>query len=226
MKNHVRNLLSGSILVVLVVSMFCFFNSAEAAININGYDLVQAESTQTFTFGDITLESGDWVIVGRNATQAEFETFWGVTLPSDVTYINSENSIPMINGDETFTLLDASDGTVDGPTVALVSGESVRRNNTSDPAGDETSWTRGDANTTATPGEASGVKSSSGLVITEFSDATGTGNYVYEFVEIYYDAGPNAVNFVGLTVDSPLRFVWIAISGVLLGLLVFIRRWE
>jgi hypothetical protein len=52
--------------------------------------------------------------------------------------------------------------------------------------GSSTSWNIG-ATTLATPGSGAGAGCAGGVKINEFSDAAGTGNYVYEFVEVHND---------------------------------------
>jgi hypothetical protein len=39
----------------------------------------------------------------------------------------------------------------------------------------------------ATPGTGAGAGCAKGVVINEFSDALGTGNFIYEFVELHND---------------------------------------
>ncbi|HVR38217.1 MAG TPA: Ig-like domain-containing protein, partial [Thermoanaerobaculia bacterium] len=55
------------------------------AINIGGYTLTQANATLNYTIpAGTTIASHGYVIVGRNATKAQFEAFWGVTLAANV----------------------------------------------------------------------------------------------------------------------------------------------
>ncbi|NCQ34202.1 hypothetical protein GW813_03790, partial [bacterium] len=90
----------------------------------------------------------------------------------------------MINGDETYTLKNAGGAVVGGPTPAFNTAFLSHQRNDPEAA----PWTLDAA--AATPG--SGVEAPdgvySGLVISEASDASGSGNYIYEFVELYYDA--------------------------------------
>jgi len=158
------------------------------AIDISGWKLVQANATLNYTLPSGThIPSGGYVIVGRNATQSQFESFWGVTLGSNVTYINSGDSMPQINGSETFTLKDASSTTVDGPTFAqdASSGDSLQRS-TCGAVGSSGTWTKVAA-TSANPGSAAITTCGLGVFISENSDAIGTGNYIYEFIELYND---------------------------------------
>lgn len=167
---------------------------AQAPLDLGGWQLRQANSTQTETFPAGTLiQPGGYLVLARYATKAQFEAFYGVTLGSNVTYLthaNSTTGVPQINGDETFTLVDAAAATVDGPTPAITTtGRAYHRD---DP--EAAPWTSTD--TTPTPG--AGVEApdatASGVVITEANDSAGTGNFVYEFVELYYDAAGGTAN--------------------------------
>lgn len=157
-------------------------------INIGGYTITQANATLTYTIpSGTTIASRGYVIVGRNATKAQFETFWGVTLGSNVIYLNAADTMPQINGSETYTLKNG--GTVlDGATVAMASsgGESLKRLNGCGAANLAASWSR-TASSTGNPGTGAPAPCNKGAYISEFSDALGTGNYIYEFVELYND---------------------------------------
>ncbi len=155
-------------------------------LDIGGWQLVQANSTQTYTLpAGTTVPAGGYVVIGRNVEKTAFETAWGVTLGPDVVYLNSGETIPMINGGETYTLKNASGVVVDGPTIALpATSQSVRRNDPCLPAGSAGSWTAG-ALSTATPGTGAGAGCGIGLVINEFSDASAFAN---EFVELHWDS--------------------------------------
>ncbi len=163
-------------------------------LDISGWKVVQANSTITLTFPlGTSIAPGGYVVIGRNASQAQFEAFWGVTLAANVKYINGfavvgSNGFPVINGSENYELQNASSNPVDGPTISqqVSANQSIQRRNPSYPAGQDTSWTKG-APSTATPGSGAGPTANVGLVINEFSDAT---TYSYEFVELYYDVTP------------------------------------
>ena len=165
--------------------------AASTTLDVGGWQLVQANSTQTYTLpAGTTIPAGGYVVIGRNADKAAFETFWGVTLGPDVVYLNAQNTNgsipPTINGSETYTIRDASGTVLDGPTIAMASGagQSLRRIDPCLAAGTAASWTVG-ASATATPGTGAGAGCGIGLVVNEFSDAS---NYVHEFVELHWDA--------------------------------------
>jgi hypothetical protein len=127
-------------------------------------------------------------VIGRNATKSAFEAFWGVTLAANVVYINSNDGMPVINGDERYTLYNASGSRIDGRTAAMSSsaGQSYRRKDPCLAAGQLSSWTVG-ADSNANPGSGAATGCAKGVVINEFSDASGTGNYIYEFIELHND---------------------------------------
>jgi len=158
-------------------------------IDVSNYRLTQANATLDFTIPSGTvIPSKGYVIVARNATKAQFETFWGVTLGSNVVFVNSADGMPQINGDENFTLYNAGGTKVDGRTINMAAsgGESIRRLNGCGSSTKASSWTRA-ASSTGNPGSGAPAPCNKGVFISEFSDALGTGNFVYEFVELYND---------------------------------------
>ena len=127
------------------------------------------------------------MIVARNATKTAFQSFWGVTLAANVVYINSADTMPQINGSETYTLKNASGVTIEGTTVAMdTSGGSDFQRATCGAIGTLSSWTKS-ASTSGSPGTGGLNGCNKGPFINEFSDALGTGNYVYEFIELFND---------------------------------------
>jgi hypothetical protein len=157
--------------------------------DVSGWRIDQANATLSYAIpaGTIIPNNG-YLIVARNATKAAFETFWGVTLGSNVVYLNAGDTMPQINGSETYSLFNAAGTKVDGATFAMSAsgGQSLRRIDPCNAPGSSSSWTIG-ATTTATPGSGAGAGCAKGPVINEFSDAAGTGNFVYEFVELHND---------------------------------------
>jgi hypothetical protein len=157
--------------------------------NIGSHRITQANGTLTYTLPTgTTIPSLGYVVIARNATKAQFQSFWGVTLGANVTFINAADTMPQINGSETYTLYNASSSVLDGATVAMASvgGESLRRTNPCSAANLAASWSRV-ASSTGTPGSGAPAGCGKGLYISEFSDALGTGNYIYEFVELAID---------------------------------------
>ncbi len=157
--------------------------------NVGGWRIVQANSTLTYTIpAGTVLPANGYLVVGRNATKAAFETYWKTTLGTNVVYLSGGDLFPQINGSESFTLYNASGAKVDGKTVGMsaAAGQSLRRKDPCLAAGKTTSWTIG-ADANGTPGSGAGAGCAAGVKINEFSDASGTGNYVYEFVELHAD---------------------------------------
>jgi beta-lactamase superfamily II metal-dependent hydrolase len=157
-------------------------------VNIGGWTLTQANATLTYTIPTgTTIPSKGYVIVARNATKSAFETFWGVTLGANVVFINSADTMPQINGSETYTLKNASAVTIEGTTVAMdTSGGSDFQRATCGAIGTLSSWTKL-ASASGSPGTGGLNGCNRGPFINEFSDALGTGNYVYEFIELFND---------------------------------------
>ncbi|HEY3445016.1 MAG TPA: thrombospondin type 3 repeat-containing protein [Myxococcales bacterium] len=158
---------------------------------VEGWHIVQATSTYDFTIpaGTAAIPGGSYLIVGRDVDQAAFQTYWGVTLGAGVVYLRGANVFPVINGGETYTLKDAAGTTIDGPTIAQAGTASQSIQRTSFGAADQAgswsvvAWTGASS---STPGTSALTRDpTKNVVVSEFSDATGTGNYVYEFVELY-----------------------------------------
>ena len=82
------------------------------SLNISGYKVVQTNAAATYVIPAGTIiQPGGYVIIARNTTKAGFETFWGVTLPTNIIYFNTLDATgvaPKINGSETFTLQNAT----------------------------------------------------------------------------------------------------------------------
>lgn len=157
-------------------------------VDLSGWHLTQANATLNYTIpSGTTIPSKGYVIVARNATKAAFQSFWGVTLGANVVYINSGDTMPQINGSETYTLSNASNTTIDGPTVAMdTSGNFDFERATCGAVGTLSTWTHRAAGL-ATPGTGGLATCAKGVFINEFSDAIGTGNYIYEFIELFND---------------------------------------
>jgi hypothetical protein len=155
--------------------------------DIGGWKVAQANSTITFTIPPGTIiPANGYVVIGRNATKAAFESFWGVTLGADVVYLDGHGAFPQINGSEKYTLKNASGTTVDGPTISMPSSAArdLKRKDPCAVAGASSNWTT-TATTTATPGSGAASGCAKGVIINEFSDAI--TNFVFEFVELHND---------------------------------------
>jgi len=160
-----------------------------ASLDVSNWVVTQANSDREFVLPPGTiLDPGTVVVIGRDATQAQFENWWGVVFGPDVLYFDAADEFPVINGDETYTIIDDGGAVVDGPTPAISVGENFQRIDASLPGTDATAWEISvNPNAEGLPGTvAASPPDSAGLMISEFSDATGTQLFVYEFVELQY----------------------------------------
>jgi beta-lactamase superfamily II metal-dependent hydrolase len=157
--------------------------------DISNWRIVQANSAQTFFLpaGTIVAANG-YVVIGRNASKTAFQSFWGVTLGSNVVYINSGDTMPLVNGSENYTLYNAAGTTIDGATISMSAsaGQSLQRKDPCLAANLTSSWNIL-ASSAGAPGAGAPAGCARGLVINEFSDALGTGNFIYEFIELHND---------------------------------------
>lgn len=157
--------------------------------DISGWTVTQANATVVYTIpAGTVIPANGYVVIGRDATKAAFETFWGVTLGSNVVYLTTAGAFPQINGSENYTLKNASGTVIDGPTISEASGanQDLQRIDPCTGAGITSNWNVG-VTTLANPGSGAGAGCAKGVVINEFSDAAGTGNFIYEFVELHND---------------------------------------
>ncbi len=167
-------------------------------LDVSGWTLRQANSSRDLVLPQgLVLAPGDYVVVARNCAQPQFEAYWGRSLGPRVHFVDALGAagveLPVINGSESYTLLDAVGGVRDGPTVAMsaLGGDDLRRI-AGAPAGDIGSWSVSPEPASAAdpgagiPADATGH----GVFVSEFSDAPGAGNYVYEFVELHYSGPP------------------------------------
>jgi len=157
--------------------------------DISGWTVTQANATVVYTIpAGTVIPANGYVVIGRDATKAAFQTFWGVTLGSNVVYLTTAGAFPQINGSENYTLKNASGTIIDGPTISTSSSanQDLQRIDPCTGAGITSNWNVG-VTTLANPGSGAGAGCAKGVVINEFSDAAGTGNFIYEFVELHND---------------------------------------
>ena len=170
-------------------------------VDLGGWKVEQTTSTQSYTIPAKTfVPYGGYLILARFASKAQFELFWGVTLGPNVVFLttnsdlNGNTAVPVINGDETFTLRRPDTTVADGPTWPMPTSahQIFARTFPGSSASLQGAWTAtlDSTLTNATPGagQKSGVVS--GPYISEFADVpAGTGNFANEYVEIFLDPG-------------------------------------
>ncbi|MDD3804308.1 MAG: lamin tail domain-containing protein, partial [bacterium] len=179
--------------LLLMLAVATAFTVFPADINLNGWQLKQYNSTQTYTFGDITVPGGSYVIVCRGRKKADFEAYYGVTLGSNVIFIDSVGTIPQINGAEVYSLYDNTAAQIDTTYFSLSAGGIYSRDSTN-----ANTFTRiVFAVASATPGSLGPTVANkgAGIVITEVVDAA---VYQCEYVELYNDTGTG-----GAPVNTP-----------------------
>ena len=157
-------------------------------IDVSNWRIAQLSATYNFYLpAGTTIPDSGYLVVGRDATKTAFETFWGA-LPANAVYVNAAGTMPVINGDEYYDLYNAAGTKVDGRTVKMPAsaGSTVQRKDPCLSSSKSSSWTI-TASSNATPGSGAGAGCGKGVVINEFSDAAGTGNFIYEFIELHHD---------------------------------------
>ncbi len=132
-----------------------FYNNSENSIDISNFVVRQENSTQQFTIPVSTvIAPHGFFVLGRNADKSSFENFWNTTFNANVTYLNSNEVIPFINGGEVFLIENTSGVNVDPQVdneytaVPVEDAQRVIRLNTGNSVGDYLV----DSNTNASPG--------------------------------------------------------------------------
>ncbi len=164
-------------------------NNVATGTDISGWTVTQANASVVYTIpAGTVIPANGYVVIDRDATKAAFQTFWGVTLGSNVVYLTTAGAFPQINGSENYTLKNASGTVIDGATISMASGanQDLQRKDPCTAANIASNWTIS-TTTAANPGSGAGAGCAKGVVINEFSDAAGSGNFIYEFVELHND---------------------------------------
>lgn len=161
------------------------------ALSLSGYVLENREHSPPSQVGVLPagteLEPGQRLIVSRDADRAAFEAHWEVTLGPDVVFLNAEagnSGVPIVNGGEKWALVSPVGTDIDGETITGSTDSAYTRTQMTS-AGSASAWAELAADL-ATPGVVDLPTTGVGLVISEWADAPGTGNYIYEYVELYY----------------------------------------
>jgi len=156
-------------------------------IDLSGWRLDQTDSARTHAFpAGTVLRAGGRLVVARDCSRDAFEKFWGRALGSEVLFVDSDDQFPSFNGAETVALRDNAGQERDGPTVVLSVGNGYRRLPGDGPANLASSWAIGPAAPGVFAPADGPIPAAAGVRITAFADPTGTGNFVYEFVEISF----------------------------------------
>ena len=180
--------------------------TSATTLDLEGWKLVQTSSSDSYTFGaGVSVQAGGYLVLGRDATKSEFEAKWLVTLASNVTYVDAAGAFPSINGDETYALENASAVVVDGPTHASLdpNGLSCRRQAADSDGTEAAHFSCSAAPGDSTPGSGLALIGSGEVVISEFSDYGGSGNYVFEYVELFYDLSAGVPTDDDAVVEAP-----------------------
>jgi hypothetical protein len=171
--------------------MWITFNGAPDCLSLSGWRIEQQNSLRNLRLPEgTTISYGGYVIIARNAAKNAFENFWlgGNPLPNNVLYINAAGALPVINGGESFALYDSTGTLIDGQSIAMPGsgGRTVQRAAPCYPAGSSGSWSVA-SYALATPGSGA-AGGCGGVAINEFADPSGTGDLIYEFIELrHYD---------------------------------------
>ena len=192
-----------SVLLGLICGLLLLGPTAGLAqgLDISDWQIVQANSASIYNVpAGTVVQPGGYLILGRYATKSDFEAFYGVTLGPDVVYLTNpadNTAVPMINGDEIFSVLNSVGGLEDGPTPAF--DLTFNSHHRTDPEG--LPWNLDNGIPTPGYGVETPDATFSGLVITEATNAIGAGAYVYEFLEFYYDGDGSSSNLSPVITD-------------------------
>jgi mono/diheme cytochrome c family protein len=168
-----------------------------ATQDLSRFNLVQFNTTIEFFIPSGTVvRRGGYLVIGRNATKTQFQTFYGRTLPNNVVYINAAatgQSFPSINGNERYSLFDSQFVLVDGTTIPQPStgGRNFGRLNCGRAAGLTGSWSSNTASVAnsnpGSPGPGSSLDPSGAAkpCISEVADVQAGQSSNFEFIEIF-----------------------------------------
>jgi mono/diheme cytochrome c family protein len=141
-----------------------------------------------FTPAGTLVSHGGTLVIARNASRTQFETFYGKLLPANAVFLTGAGTFPIIDGGETFALFDLQGVFIDGRSIPQPTGalRTFQRKSCNDAAPLTASWNSLATSTSvATPGVVGQLNT--GLVricISEVADAT---NANFEYVEIFVE---------------------------------------
>lgn len=102
-----------------------------------------------------------------------------MTLGANVVFLNAGGAMPVVNGSENYTLRNASLVVADGPSASQPTS-GARTLQRTDPCA--STWTTL-VETSSNSGSGAAGGCGGGVKLNEISDASGTGNFIYEFIE-------------------------------------------
>jgi mono/diheme cytochrome c family protein len=157
-------------------------------VDLSGFILEQTGSLIDAVLPTGTkVPHGGFLIVARNATQAQFETFYGEALGTNVTFLTGGDTFPVIDGGEAFALFDLQGVFVDGRSFAeaATGQQTLQRTSCGAAAPLAASWNIAVTSTAgATPGRGPLSTGQNRICVSEVADAT---NPSFEFVEIFVE---------------------------------------
>jgi hypothetical protein len=157
-------------------------------VDLSGFILEQTGALIDVFFPAGTLvQHGNFVIVARNATRAQFEAFYGKTLDANTLFFTGGNGFPVIDGGETFAVFDFQGVFIDGRSIVEPTGgqRTFSRANCGVAAALATSWTTAVTSTAgASPGKGPLNTGQSRICVTEVADSTSTN---FEYIEIFVE---------------------------------------
>ena len=171
-------------------------------VDLSGFILEQLQTVNgVSTFIDaflpagIRVKHGGFLIVARNATQAQFEAFYcstgncpgGTTLGPNAVFVTGGNAFPVIDGSETFAAFDFQGVFIDGRSFPETTTglQTLQRTNCNVPANLAASWLiRPTSTAIATPARGPLSSGQTRICVSEVADATNTN---FEFVEVFVE---------------------------------------
>jgi hypothetical protein len=173
-------------------------DAAAVKVNLSNYLLQQIKPfgggfrlTQAALPPGTLVPHGGRIVIARNATQAQFQAFYGRTLDSNTLFLTGGNVFPTISGGEQFALFDSNnDATTlgvgtDGFTFpeAAAAGQDLQRLDCGLISTQAASWNIVAATpASATPGVTGLSTGQNRICITEVADSPTNSNF--EFIEI------------------------------------------
>ncbi len=188
--------------------LIALLSTSAHALDIGGYTVRQTNTLRNYTIPSTNVSAGGYIVIGRSATKTDFQSYWGVTLATNVIYLNAANNFPRIDGLERFSLLNSGGTNIDGLTPSSIDplNKSVQRKNATNSASSSASWNVVTWSS-ATPGSGCAGNGTAGLRISEYADA---GSFQYEFVELFYDGSGMPSNIPPVLFPIPNKTITVS----------------